>query len=142
MGEREITYCETVPDLNTYFELRESVDWNNFSAEQAVKAINGSTYFILAKDGEKAVAMGRAVGDGMYYVIVDVVVRPEYQSKRIGATIVNRLVEMIQNDAPEGSRVSIQLLAAKGKEEFYVKQGFKILPHEFCGPALRKVIYT
>ena len=80
--------------------------------------------------------------DGMYYVIVDVVVRPEYQSKRIGATIVNRLVEMIQNDAPEGSRVSIQLLAAKGKEEFYVKQGFKILPHEFCGPALRKVIYT
>ena len=143
MGEREITYCETVPDLNTYFELRESVDWgNNFSAEQAVKAINGSAHFILAKDGEKAVAMGRAVGDGMYYVIVDVVVRPEYQGKRIGATIVNRLVEMIQNDAPEGSRVSIQLLAAKGKEEFYVKHGFKILPHEFCGPALRKVIYT
>ena len=90
----------------------------------------------------EAQEMGRAVGDGMYYVIVDVLVRPEYQSKRIGATIVNRLVEMIQNDAPEGSRGSIQLLAAKGKEEFYVKQGFKILPHEFCGPALRKVIYT
>ena len=59
---------------HTYFELRESVEWNNFSAEQAVKAINGSAHFILAKDGEKAVAMGRAVGDGMYYVILDVAI--------------------------------------------------------------------
>ncbi|SCY12785.1 GNAT family N-acetyltransferase [Butyrivibrio sp. INlla14] len=137
-----ITYHEIIPDLETYFELRASVDWNNFSVEQAEKALAGSAYFVLAKDGEIPIAMGRAIGDGMYYVIVDVAVRPEYQGKKIGSTIVNRLVERIQKDAPEGSRVSIQLLAAKGKEEFYVKQGFKILPHEHCGPALRKIIYT
>ena len=49
---------------------------------------------------------------------------------------------MLKGDAVEGSRVSIQLLAAKGKEEFYGKHGFKLLPHEHCGPALRKIIYT
>lgn len=40
-----------------------------------------------------------------------------------------------------GSRVSAQLLSEIGKEQFYVKQGFKIVPHEYCGPALRKIIY-
>lgn len=137
-----ITYSEKVPDLQTYYDLRESVEWNNFCPEQTQKALDNSVYFVLAKDGDKPVAMGRAVGDGMYYTIVDVVVRPEYQGQKIGATMINKLVELIQNDAPKGARLSIQLLAAKGKEEFYVKRGFKICPHEFCGPALRKIIYT
>lgn len=69
-------------------------------------------------------------------------VRPEYQGKKIGSYIINRLVELIHKSAPEGARLSIQLIAAEGKEGVYVKQGFKILPHEYCGPALRKVIYT
>lgn len=28
----------------------------------------------------------------------------------------------------------------KGKESFYEKLGFKFIPHEFCGSAMRKVI--
>ena len=137
-----ITYSENIPDIETYYDLRKSVDWNNFCPEQTQKAIDNSVFFVLAKDDDKPVAMGRVVGDGMYYTIVDVVVRPEYQGQKIGSTIVNRLVELIQKDVPDGARISVQLIAAQGKEEFYVKQGFKILPHEFCGPALRKVIYT
>ena len=137
-----ITYSENIPDIETYYDLRKSVDWNNFCPEQTQKAIDNSVFFVLAKDDDKPVAMGRVVGDGMYYTIVDVVVRPEYQGQKIGSTIVNRLVELIQKDTPDGARISVQLIAAQGKEEFYVKQGFKILPHEFCGPALRKVIYT
>ena len=137
-----ITYSENIPDIETYYDLRKSVDWNNFCPEQTQKAIDNSAFFVLAKDDDKPVAMGRVVGDGMYYTIVDVVVRPEYQGQKIGSTIVNRLVELIQKDTPDGARISVQLIAAQGKEEFYVKQGFKILPHEFCGPALRKVIYT
>ena len=42
----EIVYYETIPDLDTYFELRRSVDWNNFCPEQAQKAINKSAFFI------------------------------------------------------------------------------------------------
>lgn len=40
-----------------------------------------------------------------------------------------------------GSRVSVQLISEPDKEQFYIKQGFKLIPHEYCGPALRKVIY-
>ena len=71
----EITYNEMIPDVSTYFELRQSVGWEIFSVEQAKKALCESAFFVLAKDGERPVAMGRAVGDGMYYVIADVVVR-------------------------------------------------------------------
>ena len=138
----EITYNEMIPDVSTNFELRQSVGWEIFSVEQAKKALCGSAFFVLAKEGERPVAMGRAVGDGMYYVIADVVVRPECQGNGIGKTIVSRLMELIRDNSPEGARGSIQLIAAKGKEEFYEKQGFRMLPHENCGPAFRKVFYT
>ena len=86
--------------------------------------------------------MGSVVGDGMYCTIVDVTVRPEYQGNHIGASIVNKLVELIQKNAPKGARLSIQLIAAKGKDGFYKKLGFEALPDENAGPALRKLIYT
>ncbi|MBE5872475.1 MAG: GNAT family N-acetyltransferase [Lachnospiraceae bacterium] len=131
-----------IPDVTIYFELRKSVGWEIFCKEQAQQALRNSCHFVLAKDGEKSVAMGRCVGDGMYYVIVDVVVRPEYQGKQIGATIINRLVELMKKDMPLGARISIQLISAQGKETFYEKQGFERLPHDHCGPGFNRVFYT
>ena len=138
----EIKYVEETPDITTYSDLRASVDWNNFCPEQMEKAINNRPYFILAKDGTKAVAMGSVVGDGMYFTIVDVVVKPDYQGHNIGAIIVNTLVDLIKKDTPSEGRICIQLISAKGKEPFYLKQGFEVLPCEDSGPALRKLIYT
>ena len=76
----------------------------------------------------------------MYFTIVDVVVRPDYQGKGLGTLIIQKLMEHIGQGIPAGGRVSIQLISEKEKEDFYVKQGFKLIPHEKCGPALRKVI--
>lgn len=87
------------------------------------------------------IGMGRVVGDGMYFTIVDVVVRPEYQGKKVGTAIIKSMLQYIEQSMCEGSRVSIQLISEVGKEQFYIKQGFKLLPHEYCGPALRKVLY-
>ena len=78
----------------------------------------------------------------MYYTIVDVIVRPQYQGRKVGTEIINRLVDLINRDTVAGGRTSIQLIAAPGKEGFYAKQGFKVLPNENAGAALRKVIYT
>ena len=137
-----ILYFDVIPDVETYHDLRASVDWAVFCREQSELALKNSCFSVVAKDGDCTVAMGRVVGDGMYYTIVDVMVRPQYQGQKIGSTIVNRLVELINDDIPEGGRTSIQLIAAPGKEGFYIKQGFKVLPNENSGPALRKVIYT
>ena len=137
-----ISYFDETPDVETYHALRESVDWAVFCKEQSENALKNSCFCVVAKDGDNTVAMGRVVGDGMYYTIVDVMVKPQYQGQKIGSAIVNRLVELINAGIPEGGRTSIQLIAAPGKEGFYVKQGFKVLPNENSGPALRKVIYT
>ena len=135
------TIKENQLNYETYYTLRESVGWNNWSKEQAKNALKNSYYTVVIYDKEKAIGMGRVVGDGIYFTIVDIVVRPEYQGRKIGTTIMNSILEYIEKNMCEGSRVSVQLLAEVGKEQFYIKQGFKLIPHEYCGPALRKVIY-
>ena len=50
------------------------------------------------------------------------------------------MIEYVYKETPVGGRSSIQLIAEKGKESFYEKLGFKFIPHEFCGSAMRKVI--
>jgi GNAT superfamily N-acetyltransferase len=135
------TIKENQLNYETYYTLRESVGWNNWSKEQAEKALENSYYSIVIFYNDNAIGMGRVVGDGIYFTIVDVVVRPEYQGRKIGTTIMNSILEYIEKNMCEGSRVSVQLLAEVGKEQFYIKQGFKLVPHEYCGPALRKIIY-
>ena len=51
------------------------------------------------------------------------------------------IVEYVDKETPVGGRSSIQLIAEKGKETFYETRGFKIVPHEFCGSGMRKIIH-
>ncbi len=137
----ELTFFENNLPYTEYSELRESVGWNLFSEEQTKQALKRSFYSVLIKAHEKPIAMGRVVGDGIYFTIVDVIVRPEFQGKGLGSQIMDMLLKEIEASLPRGSRASIQLISEIGKEAFYLKQGFKLVPHEFCGSALRKVIY-
>ena len=137
----EFTIKENTLDVESYFALRTSVGWNNFSREQAERALKSSYYTVTVFDKSEAVGMGRVTGDGIYFIVADVVVRPEYQGRKIGTEIMNRIMEHIEDGMCSGSRVSVQLLSEAGKEQFYIRQGFKIVPHEYCGPALRKILY-
>ena len=124
-----------------YSQLRASAGWKNFSREQAQRALTRSAFSLTVKDGEQTVAMGRAIGDGLYYSLVDIVVRPDYQGQGVGTRVIHWLLDRIEQEMPENSRVSVQLLSEKGREGFYERLGFRRLPHEFCGSALRKVLY-
>ena len=133
-------YKENVLCYEDYCELRESVGWLLFSKEQTQMALMNSLYTVIAVKDSQTVGMGRLTGDGMYYMIVDIVVQPNYQKQGIGTKIVNMIIEFVDKETPSGGRSSIQLIAEKGKETFYEKIGFKIIPHEFCGSGMRKVI--
>ena len=146
------TFKENQLDYETYYILRKSVKWNNWSKEQAEIALKNSYYTVTVFDNTVAIGMGRVVGDGnniihiqttirIYFMIMDIVVKPEYQRMGIGSTIIHMLLEHIEKNMCVGSRVSVQLISEPDKEQFYIKQGFKLIPHEYCGPALRKVIY-
>lgn len=39
--------------------------------------------------------MGRLIGDGMYYMIADIVVQPDYQKQGIGSKIINQSIASI-----------------------------------------------
>lgn len=133
-------YKENTLSYEDYCRLRQSVGWTNFSKTQTEKSLEKSLYTVVANSDGQAVGMGRLIGDGMYYMIVDIVVLPTYHKMGIGSTILNMIVDYVNRETPVGGRSSIQLIAEKGKEKFYEKRGFKVIPHEFCGSGMRKVI--
>lgn len=133
-------YRENKLTYQDYISLRSSVGWSNFAEEQVSKSIENSLYSVTAMNNKEAVAMGRLLGDGLYYMIVDVVVKPEYQGIGIGSKIIDMLLAYVDKGTPNGGWSSVQLIAEPGKEDFYIKKGFKLIPHEFCGSGMRKVI--
>lgn len=133
-------YRENCLTYQDYVSLRSSVGWNNLSEEQASKAISNSLYNLTVVDNNETIAMGRLIGDGMYYLLVDIVVKPEFQGMGIGSKIIDTLLAYVDDNTPKGGRSSVQLIAEKGKEEFYIKKGFKLIPHEYCGSGMRKII--
>ncbi len=133
-------YKENALCYEDYRKLRESVGWLLFSKEQTQKALNNSLYTVIAAEDNQTIGMWRLIGEGMYYMIADIVVQPDYQKQGIGKKIISMIMEYVDRTTPIGGRSSIQLIAEKGKETFYEKMGFKIIPHEFCGSGMRKVI--
>lgn len=133
-------YRENGLTYEEYIALRDSVGWYNFAEEQVSKSIKNSIYDIVVEDNGQTIAMGRLIGDGIYYIIADIVVKPEYQGKGVGSKIIDKLLTYVDTNTPIGGRSSVQLIAEKGKEEFYIKKGFKLIPHEFCGSGMRKII--
>ncbi len=133
-------YQENNLSYEVYCKLRESVGWLNFSEEQTRKALKKALYTVTAVENGCTVGMGRLLGDGLYYQIVDIVVDPQHQHQGIGGGIMDLLLTYVERETPVGGRSSIQLIAEKGKEGFYRPKGFKMIPHEFCGPGMRKII--
>lgn len=134
-------YKENMLRYEDYCRLRTSVGWSNFPKEQMQEALSNSLYTVVAADVNEIIGMGRLIGDGMYYLIADIIVHPNWQKNGVGSKIIDMLIEYVDNKMPVGGRSSIQLIAEKGKEEFYIKKGFKLIPHDFCGSGMRKIMH-
>lgn len=133
-------FKENAITAEIYHELRSSVGWMTFNVEQIVQGLSSSLYSLAVFDSEKPVGMGRIVGDGIYNLICDVVVNPDYQGKGIGTEIMSRLLNYLKEQTPENGRTSIQLIAEIGKEQFYEKFGFESVPNGTSGSGMRMII--
>lgn len=62
-------YKENSLQYEDYFNLRQSVGWNNLSKEQTIRALKNSLYDIIAFDNGHVIGMGRMLGDLMNTVV-------------------------------------------------------------------------
>ncbi|HBC85273.1 MAG TPA: GNAT family N-acetyltransferase [Clostridiales bacterium] len=123
-----------------YNELRNSVGWESKDENIIETALQNSVVVKKITSNKQAIGMARAIGDGLYYLIVDVVVHNEYQGKGIGKLLIEEIVKFVEDRTKVGQKSSINLISMKGKEEFYEKCGFRKIPFDYTGYGMTKRI--
>lgn len=126
--------------VNEYNNLRKSIGWDIKDTSIVENAINNSTIIKKATVDNTTVGIGRVLGDGLYYFIVDIIVASEYQGKGIGRKIIDEIIKEIENRTKENQSCSINLISLNGKEEFYEKCGFTKTPFDYTGCGMIKRI--
>ena len=123
---KDFYYKNDLPLQKDLFELFISTGWNDeykLTLKKYFNAVKNSWYFLCAYDADILIAFGRIISDGILHsLIVDLMVLPEYQGKGVGKNILKRLTEKCISEGI----TDIKLFCAKGKSEFYLKNGFKV----------------
>lgn len=119
--------------VEEYNALRKSIGWDIKDIHIAENAIKNSVIIKKAVQDNEVVGMARVIGDGIYYLIVDVVVSPKHQRKGIGKRIIEDIIKEIESRTEKGQASSINLISINGKEEFYEKCGFMKIPFDYTG---------
>jgi ribosomal protein S18 acetylase RimI-like enzyme len=126
---------EKLPTPEDYNQLRQLVGWGIYERDVILQALPNSLYCVCAvKDGE-IIGMSRIIGDGgIAYYIQDVIVKPDYQRKGVGTKLMDKIMEYIRLHANNNSVIG--LMAAKGKEPFYIRYGFTGRPDDRLGSGM------
>ena len=110
----------------------DTIDWQELSdlykvaplgdkKPSALKTVfTNSMFRCFVYDGGRLIGAGRALADGIDCAyLADIAVHPDYQGRGLGKEIVLRLRDLSRNHR------KIILYAAPGKDEFYLRLGFK-----------------
>lgn len=134
---RMITIKTNEITVEQYLDIRSAVNWRQLTRRQAESALGHSLIVVGAYEDDHLVGMGRIVGDGAVICYVqDLIVRPEYQRKKVGSKVLSALVAYVESIREEGSQMMLCLMCAKGREPFYEKHGFIARPTKELGPGM------
>lgn len=129
----KLTISYSIPDKIEYYNLFESTGWNTkyrMSPGLLYEALNSSWFLVCVYNETKLIGFGRVISDGfLHALIVDLIISPEVQTCGIGKIILKELVDKCKS----AGIPDIQLFSAKGKQGFYLKQGFKPRPSDAPG---------
>lgn len=123
-----------------YNNLRKTVGWDIKDLDIVQNAIKSSIIVKKATLKNKTIGMARVIGDGIYYLIVDVLVDPKYQKNGIGKKLIDEIEKEVKNKMKKGQKCSMNLVSISGKEEFYEKCGFRKIPFDYTGYGMIKRI--
>lgn len=123
------TFVPLPPPLEDYVNLRIVTGLTPKSTEQGSKALAGSwftchiTFTSPSDSSPQVIGMGRVIGDGgWYFHIVDMAVHPSHQKRRLGDFILAKLLEKIEQEAPDVPYVN--LIADPPGVKLYSRHGF------------------
>lgn len=96
-----------------------SVNWNSGNyPEKLYQSVKNSTYKIFAYDDEKLVGMVTALSDSCINLFITyILVAPEYQNKKIGSELLNKVISIKPFNR-------IELITEIKDKNFYTKHGF------------------
>ena len=133
----QITYKEYTPTPEEFNNLTEAVDWGTRENKIIEEALKNTLYSLCVYDENKLIGYGRIIGDKTIFLYIqDIMVIPEYQGKKIGTGIMNKLIEKINEYKKVNPEIRTYLGATKGKESFYEKFGFISRPNEDLGAGM------
>ena len=116
---------ENNKNVDEFNLLYDSVGWGAYSKEISKKSLDNTFYSISVYDGDNIIGYGRLIGDTICFLYIqDIMVIPEYQSKKIGTMIMNKLLEKINKLKKENPDLRVYLGASKNRESFYERFGF------------------
>lgn len=123
--------------VNEYLFLRRQVNWKTLSEEQARRALAGSLLTVKAYWNQELVGMGRIVGDGaVICYIQDLIIIPQAQEHGIGSKLLEHLKAFAESLRLENTELMLDLMCAKGRENFYQAHGFLARPTKNLGPGM------
>jgi GNAT superfamily N-acetyltransferase len=132
---QEWSVVEHLPSPADYNRLRDLVGWGTYDEAVIARSLPQSLYCVCAEVEGQVVGMARVVGDaGMVFYVQDVIVVPGYQRRGIGTQMMDHVMAYIRAHAHHNSIVG--LMAAKGKEAFYVRYGFIVRPTDTLGAGM------
>ena len=129
-----VVYTKTL-SVKDYNMLREAVGWGSYNPDKVRMALDRSDFVIAAQINEKTIGMARVIQDGLQALIMDVIVLPEYQGQGIGKTMMERVMEYL-NDISHGGGIFVNLMSAIDRDGFYGQFGFERRPNEKRGPGM------
>lgn len=136
-----IKFVENELDTDTYLYLRSRVNWKVLTEGQAKRAIDNSSYILVAYEDDEPVGMGRILTDGaVVSYIQDLIVVPGAQGNRLGSRIIDKLIEYVRSITEDGTEMMLCLMCAKGRENFYKHHNFIERPNDDLGPGMIQYI--
>jgi ribosomal protein S18 acetylase RimI-like enzyme len=112
-----------IPPVEDYLRLRRNAGLTPRSVAAAEAGLPNTFIGVTIRLDDKVVGMGRAVGDGLFYQIVDIAVEPEHQGQGLGKLIMTHLISELRRKAPAEAYVS--LIADGRANELYAQFGFE-----------------
>lgn len=128
---------ENINNVCEFNFLYDNVEWGSYDKEVARIALKNTLYSVSVYEDNQIIGYGRIIGDGaIFFYIHDIMVRKDYQGKKVGTLIMNKLVDKIKEYKKINNGARIYLGASKNKEKFYEKFGFITREEANLGPGM------